>query len=238
MKNLTRFFFYYTFLAINGLSIISVFFLERPYNLLYAAVLIPSVLFFWLKVTDPQHATESSWSARLVVVIGVLSALSILGYYLFDLRHGKISDLEKSLVEEKASSGLQVASISAELAAVREELEESRQEVLSASKSAVPVKRDQEIADLLNSLESTTSAIKKDAQGDKEVVLGSIKIKDTTAVNVYEKTSKNSKIVGIAEPDKNYSYFEYSGTWYLIEISEGRQGYIESDKVKLANSVQ
>lgn len=235
MKNLTRFFFYYTFLAINSLAVVSVFFLERPYNLIYAVVLIPSVLFFWLKVTDPQHATESSWSARLVIAIGVLSSLSILGYYLYDIRSGKISDLEKNLVQERANSGLQVASISAELALLREELRESREQVLAATISAEKTDRTQEIADLLNSLDSTSSAIRKDEQKKQEVVLGSIKLTGTTATNVYEEKNSNSKIVGIAEPEKSYKYFEYSGTWYLIAVSEGRQGFIESDKVKLAN---
>jgi len=231
MKKLTRFFFYYTFLLLNAMTVVSVVFLETPYNLIYAVVLTPALVFFWLKITDPIGATESSWSARLVIAIGVLSSLSILGFYLFQVEKQEIAALEEQLANERATSGLQIASISGELSLLRTQLLE-KTSVLMASTSAEikPNQESQEILALLNALESSD----KDTTDDNELLaIGKVKSSSEAVSNAYEQGSSSSKIVGIIEPDKIYNYFEYTGSWYLVELSEGRQGWVESDKVIL-----
>lgn len=239
MRNLTRFFFYYTFLSVNALVFVSFSFLDTPYNLIYTVVLAPTVLFFWLKITDPEGSTESSWSARLVIAIGVLSSLSILSFYLYQTKEGLVSELEQQLAQERTNSGLQVASISGELALLRSELltreQDQDTDVLEASTSARNDQDSKEILDLLNALDQTNQNDKNSEDISTKDVIGKVSLLSSSPANVYKEGNLNAKIVGILEPELDYNYFEYNGSWYLVEISADRQGWVESGKVKVVN---
>lgn len=228
MKKISRFFFYYTFILLNGLTVVSLFFLGSPYNLLYGVVLVPSLLFFWIKITDPLHATESSWSARLVIAIAVVSSLLIFGFYLRNDLYQKASIVEGQLAMEKSNSASQMASISAELALLRQQL--NQQTEAEPVASSEPKIVDQQVIDLLNSIETTD---KNDSQ--QPTILGEVRLKGKAESNVYESKSNSSKIIGIAEVNTSYDYFKLEDTWYYLEISEGRRGWIESDKVYITD---
>ena len=82
MKKYNSIIFYYSVFIVTVVLIGSVFFLPRPFNIIQPIAFAPMFIFFWLKITSPEDATESSWSVRLILILFVLSSLGILGYYL------------------------------------------------------------------------------------------------------------------------------------------------------------
>ena len=225
MKILTKFFFYYTLISLNALTVVSIFFLQAPLNLLYAVVLAPSTLFFWLKVTDPKGATESSWSARIVITIGIVSSLLILALYLQTDSNTKSKHISEILDKERSESSVKIASASAEINRLKLELDDNKAKD-EQDKQTLPDTNSQEVIDLLNSLPSA-----QPSPTSTPLVSAKGKVKAIKTADVYEDRDSSSKVIGIVEKNSTYDYFDQNGNWYLIQIVEGRTGWVEFDKV-------
>jgi len=226
MKNIGKFFFYYTVLGVTGLTIGSFFFLPTPYNLIQPIVLVPSLLFFWLKITDPDSATESSWSGRIVVVLTVLTALMLFGYY---LKSDSKAQVKALTLQVEQSNQTTEASISAELALLKQELVnmKSTRDVESAASSSA---NSNDILDLLRSLDPVKPSATP-APVMAKIIIGQVQIAGTSPINVYEQNNNSSKIIGVAEGQSVYDYYESKGKHYLIKLGETQEGWVEAENV-------
>lgn len=219
MKNLTNIVFYYTVFALTILTLASFFYLDMPYSLIQAVLISPSALFFWLRITDPEHATEASWSGRLITVVVILISVSLFSFYIF------INKPKETI--QVTSSDVETASLSAQIKALEDQVQnfsEEKKEIEESTKSG-----SNEIIDLINSLPSTIPSPTPTAT--PRISLGNVQVKQTVGTNIYQEANQNSKIIGIAEGGKKYIYYEKVLNWYLIEFEESLTGWVQSKEV-------
>lgn len=57
-------------------------FSPAPLNLVSGILMFPILLYFWIKLTSPEHVGPALWSFRLLVCIIILSILGIGAYFL------------------------------------------------------------------------------------------------------------------------------------------------------------
>ena len=224
MKKQTGFFFYYTTAAITIVLIGSVFFLTEPFNFALPLLFLPSFIFSWLKITNPQEATENSWSLRLLTIIAVLSALGLFAFQLESKSVKKIDAIKEEnnqLITESVKSSEMVASMSGEIAMLKKEIEIKN---IENEKKLDP----ETISDLLGTLD-------EEPQPKEDSVLGQIKVVSTDQINIFEKADIASRILGIADSTLKYDYFKKEDNWYFIQFTDNQKGWVKEDFVTEVN---
>jgi hypothetical protein len=82
MSKLQKILSFYSIIVVTALVVGAPFFQSRAEGLFILVLFAPVAIFFWLKITHPEKVDTLNWSLRLVVVLGLLSSLTLFGYYL------------------------------------------------------------------------------------------------------------------------------------------------------------
>ena len=237
MKQSNNFVFYYAVAITSILLIGSIFFFPTPFNIIQPIILTPMFLFFWLKITSPEEATEASWSGRLVLVIISLTGLGILGYYLASQTPEQKEDVAGVQIEDPS------ASVSAELAELREELadlKDLKEQIENTEEAETEEEQQGQLLDLLNSLgtpEPEESTVEDDTEttSTQRVLVGYVKVSGAQAVDIFEDKLDTAKITGVALPNARMPFYQSAGNWYEVEYEEGLFGWVKANQVTETN---
>lgn len=237
MKKFEKILFGYSIIAVTLIFITSGLFAPSPQNLISAALLLPILAFFWLRVTNPQSVTVAKWSARLLIVIGLLSSMSIYAFILggtitgggqkqADLvaqeYQGKVSQLEEEI--EKLN---QEAKTSEELA---EELSDIKDELKALNLEGKLIlgtqNQSSQLGDLLKELE----------ENEDKIPLGNVSLSSDLVkeVSAYDEPNFSAVTVGTINYGVSYPYFEVNGSWYQIRLADETLGWVHERDVDVA----
>src|SRR5260221_11567215 len=82
MQKWEKIFFFYSLTGITIFIISFGIFLPRPINLVTGILMLPIVLYFWIRVTNPEKTNPTYWSYRFIFILFALIFLGIGAYYL------------------------------------------------------------------------------------------------------------------------------------------------------------
>jgi len=208
---------YYYGLIARTTIFLGSFFVPAPYRYLQVAILGPYILLAWINVTNPKKVNESVWSFRIIFVSVVLITLGAASFYLsaIELQNYKGKNTIQYSTEGDDTSKKLVASLSAEIAKLREELKNNKPRE----------NEDGNLSGLIDLIESGATPSPRNP-------IGQIKTIGESEIDIYEKPNTDSLILGIAIPNRTYSYFQKNSDWYLISLDGGVEGWIEKSSTK------
>jgi len=95
-----------------------------PYKYLQVAMLGPYILLAWINIANPKKVNEAVWSTRIIFIAVVLIVLGVGTFYLStkESRNFKADNTTFYNAEGANASDKLMASLSAEIAKLREEL--------------------------------------------------------------------------------------------------------------------
>lgn len=237
MKGMEKFLFYYSLLAITILFFTSVFFAPRPLNFISLVLLIPIIIYFWLKTTSPASTTPNFWSLR---VVGVLLVLSILGIFSYSLGTTKqVPQKTENLDETKVKSDSDVITkeLLSKIAALNEEdsNEEIAKELAEIRKELARISsRSANDTGIGGSTLGKVTDVEDISKTLESIPYGFVTIKEAgvDGIDVLDDPVFSASRVGIMRKDTNYEFFEKKDGWYLIKLPEGDQGWVNQRDVK------
>lgn len=235
MNKYQKFLFYYSLIVSSVLFINAIFLTPSPQNLFFLALFMPITLYFWLLISvskDKKKQGEENmfnWSLKLAGIVLLLSALGVFAYFLA----GQMDPVSKNL---SAMNKAYIASI--------DELEQKIEELTSS--------QDEELLSELEDIKDELSNLKDDQLTEGTLGLtdeyepytsksvssntsrGYLTISDNrwSLVDIFEDSLSSSKIVGQMEYGEKYPFFESRGSWYLIRLPDGTEGWITASFVK------
>ena len=220
MRGFQIFLAYYTLIVSVSIFIWSLIFVPKPEGILLALLIFPVSLYFWLTLsgTFKPNSEDQRKSAKLPIFILATLFISALGIFTYSTTTGRlaserIASLEKDL--DKASQN-------------KESYENVAKELKDTKKALALAKLEKK------DLEKPAVLAESNPQ------VGTITIKDTAyaIVEVYEKKSFTSNVIGKAEYGKDYTFIEKDQNWYLIILPDSQEsgsvkdGYINSQFVR------
>ncbi len=215
-----RKFTYYYGLIATTIVLFGSLFVPAPFKYLQMLALAPFTLLAWVNFTNPHKVSEAKWSMRIIIISALLIPLGAGAFYLSMQPPEPERDVLGTQKSEKSEE--LIASMSAEITKLREELKESTSKENESKR----------LTGLMNLIEqeSTPTPMPK-------LTVGSVKVISTTEVDVYEEQSASSIVVGIASPNQVYPYSQKDENWYLVtlgysEDSEELIGWIEKAAVR------
>lgn len=220
MKKFRSFSYYYTLLVVTILVFGGVFFLPHPFRVIQPLILIPTFLYFWLNLTNPEAATETEWSTRAAILVLGFAALGIFGYGLtvkMNLQTTKTTDEAKQNEDT-------INQLRDEINSLKESISGSNESSESAE-TLGEATNSEEISDLLKYLDGKSDNATPTPAAS---VTGQVRIINKEEVDVYQQNSLTARIIGIATLGTTYPFYESTGNWYLIEYAAGKQGWVES----------
>lgn len=160
MRRFEKFLFFYSILTITLLFVSSVFFLDKPQNLINGALLIPLVFYFWLKLTSPDAVDAARWSLRFLIVITVLTGLGIFGFYLASSRPKSRPPDTAASLQELTDKINQLKESEADSAQISQELIKIKEELTKIRRLNQIQNQDEGLTDILTATESPTPKTK------------------------------------------------------------------------------
>jgi hypothetical protein len=222
MKGFAKFLAFYSLIITTVLLVGSSFFLPTPQGYIIAASLVPMTIYFWITATDPASVSANKWSLRLVFSVIIIGVLGVFGYWLSEFapqpqQSDQQAQIEQILSEVKTNNKSDYQKIIDQLEELSYEVNSSKtndnssDEVLSLTTQSP----EEDLVDLVeqNYLEKKG-----------EITINS---KVWNSIDVYEKASGSSNIIGSIDYGKNYPYFKKEGDYYLIELPDDTQGYVK-----------
>lgn len=218
MRKYQIFLAYYTFIVSSSLFISAFIFAPKPEGFFLALLLIPISLYFYLLIsgTFKAHAEakveNKNLNLKFPFILMTLFFISSFAIFFYSISNQQtlskeIISLKKDL-ERKTQNQESYKQISEELKEV---------------KSAIAVAK----------TKKTEASVDESASG-----VGAVTINDSKyqTVDVYEKKTSSSNIIGKAEYGREYTFIEKTPNWYLIllpDLQTGiKEGYIGSLFVK------
>lgn len=186
-----------------------------PLNLISGMLLLPVVFYFWIKLTSPQVVDADKWSIRFLLILGILSALGVFGFYL-------ARSIENSPVETSLKNQL------VEMQKKNEELSQKLEKYITPTQTPASKEKvkgvdieGESIADLL--IESSP-----DPTGAQKII-SKTGIKQ---VDVYQSPNTTSKKIGNLELNLNYPYLESVDGWYKVAVTSSTVGWVSNTQVQ------
>lgn len=169
-----------------------------------------------------------NWSFKLAGIVLLLSILGVFAYFLA----GKMDPVNNNL------SAMNKAHISS--------IDELKQEIekLASSQDEQVLGEIDDIRDELNSLKDEQSTpdtlglednyglYDSDISGDTPTGYLTISDNKWGSVDIFEDSLSSSKIVGQMEYGETYPFFESRGSWYLVKLPDGTEGWVTTTFVK------
>ena len=226
------FLYYYSLITTIALFIYSIGFAPQPSGLLLVLFLIPISVYFWLSSTqrskkipvpngDATPGSGGKLSAPLIVLATLfISGFSIYTYTLLNNREAKQTPPELT----KTIDALNAIMTNAQL---------------SSSAEAQLVKEIQNIKAKLDSRTTpglvTPSPTKIASASAASDHIGFITIKDPKrkTVDVYQKKSSASAVVGKAEFGKEYFFTKKEDAWYFTTLTDETEGWVSDQYMKI-----
>ncbi len=240
MKRYQLFLAYYTLITSTSLFIWSLIFASKPQGFFLTLLIIPISLYFWLIVLGifkPQPAKSlfinqigeegSKWPLIILMTL-FISSFSLLVYSIISSR-------------SPGSESVLLPAVSKEISSLRQEIEKLSPDKESSANAKLAEEL-KAVKSKLTDLQSGQKRIEEASFSAEEASPGgtlTIKDKKNSTVNVYERKSLTSKIIGKAEFGKTYIFIEKYPDWYLVLLADvqknqnsGGQGFISSQFVK------
>lgn len=187
-----------------------------PYKLIQAVVLLPGVIYLWIRLTSPETALENQWAARFVIVIFGLCALGTLAYFL--------NVKQAVLIPSQTLDNGELKSY------LTDQINDLKKEIVSLKAAPTPIP-DLSGQTNANNLLDVLSATDKPTKQS----IGTLQINSEADLNVYKEANKVSEVVGVALHGTNYEYFEKINNWYLIDFDGEEMGWITSSDITEVN---
>jgi len=218
---------YYTLITSLALFIWSIFYAQKPEGFFLTILIIPIGIYFWILVAGAAKPRSSDSSAEnqkprggakfplIVLMTLFVSSFSIFVY----------SEIESRSLNQQ-SSAIQT---SKQISSLRLELEKQNKVFHEETLGELGKIKNQ----LINLKDAQKVTEDTKILGDVTALVGTVTIKDqkNQTVNVYAEKSVSSKLVGLAEFGKNYTFLEKDQDWYLILLG-AKEGFIRSLFVK------
>jgi len=238
MKKFEKLLFIYSIAAVTAILITFGLYSPMPQNLISGLLLLPILLYFWLRMTNPQEVKVPRWSGRLLIIVVVLCALGVYAGFLSRLINkepvdGRIDELRKEAqekidklqadVDEYKQKEEDYRNLNDELAGIRDEISRLSAEgklTLGASQSG-------SLADFLKNTAEPTPA------SDGYVSIKHSLIKE---LDVLDKPNFSAKKVGLMSYGTSYPYSEISVGWYKIKLSGNISGWVNERDVTVADN--
>jgi len=80
MKNLEKFLFFYSIIVINVLFTVIGVISPKPVNIISISLLLPLLIYFWIRLTSPKGSDPVLWSLRFFLSIFAVSVIAVLGF--------------------------------------------------------------------------------------------------------------------------------------------------------------
>jgi len=213
MKGLEKILFFYSILALTSLTVAFGVFEPKPLNLITIGILSPILIYFWLRMTGPDHTTPDKWTLRLLASIVILAGMGIYGVY-FAKKYAAIQN-QQAATDQINQLKEQNSSLTAQLQDLSQQAASSPQP--SATTSAIKVAS--------ASATPATSALPSPASGLSLTPKGSI------PVTIYMDHDSSSKAVGTLLPGKIYPYTDRFSTWYKVSVDNSFEGWVSGTLV-------
>jgi hypothetical protein len=220
MDIIKKLLFYYSIILTTVLIIGTIFFMPEPRNFVLSASLIPITLFLWLITTSPGRVSAANWSLRLLLIVGLFSAL---GLYSYSFTRTPVETPEDIAKKDQAIDDIKVAidklrdnptddAMLNTLESIREELDDIKSEQTSIKSVIGTTSR-------INSTlgESDTYSSPLDTSG----AIGKVTPRSSiTIAKVYADADNASSTVGTLSYGKSYSFYKSQGSWYQIFLED------------------
>ena len=226
MRSLEKFLFFWGIIVVTAGGIGTLFFSPRPENFIVLILFSPIIAYFWLRVTSPAEVATSKWSLRLIFVIFLLTTFGIFAFSL-----NKRLELNKEAAKEALVQGETLK----KLEEVRQELATLSRVGTSSDEIASDVARiKEELAQLEKSEGSLNPNLLGALENLEDVPMGQVTIAKSTTkeIDVLDKAAFGATAVGKITYGVAYEYFQKETTWYLIELPDGVQGWVNAKDVK------
>lgn len=228
-------------MAITILFFTSVFFSPQPQNFISLGLLLPLIVYFWLRTTSPKSTSPNLWSVRVIIVMLIFSFLGILSYSLGAPKQtAKNADVADSTTQKETSdeamqqllSKISALSESGTSAEVAEELAVIRKELarISGSKTS----QTSSVGGTGGSTLGETTDVNEISKLLEDIPYGFVTIKNqgVSGIDVLDDPVFSASRVGSMQEGENYEFFEKKDGWYLIKLTNGTQGWVNERDVK------
>jgi hypothetical protein len=241
MKGAEKFLFYYSLLAITILFFTSVFFAPKPQNFISLILLIPLIIYFWIKTTSPSTTTPNFWSIRVLAVLLILSLLGIISYSLGVPK--QTAQVKKGQVAVQGVNDEAIQELAAKISAL--DKDGSSEEI---AKELADIKEQLARITGKTSTSSTTGGTGGVTLGEnfssddvseliKNIPYGLVKIsnQNVTELDVLAEAAFSSRRMGSMQSGQNYEFFEKKDGWYLVKLTDGTLGWVNERDVQEVN---
>lgn len=235
MKKFNAFSFYYTLVVVSIIVFGSVLTLPDPFNMILPLALAPSFLYLWLNVTNPQSASESSWSYRVMLVIVILMGLGLFGYLSAPKLINNQDDPVITSNEEQKIDELntQIGELKDQISGLKNDDDTSTKE--DESETLGDKDNKDQITDLIKYLETKESTNSANPNTASLTAAGYVRVSTKTEIDVYSTNNETARIVGIASLGNKYPFYESKGGWYMIEFDANKKGWVKAQDVTEVN---
>jgi len=236
-----RLLFYYSIIISTSLFLWIIFSVPKPEGFIFLLLFLPIPFHFWITITGlrktkpkvdssntdtqqapPKPKTHVRFGFFVLVMIAI-NTLSIFTYSLMSERQflaeknpdeaiDELSDTDKKL--EKIIYSLEDLGYTNEYSL--EQLDKIYAEIIENEPVVL----------------GTTSELESILDEDKVATKKVIRSIAPYPLDVYERNSSSSKIVGEAEFDESYPYIKKEGNWYQITLSDSTVGWVMAQFVE------
>lgn len=210
MHKFEKFLFIYSIIAITIFFISFGIFSPKPLNFISGTLLLPILIYFWLRFSSPQGTSAEAWSVRFLVVIVTMSLVGIYGFHLFN-------QVDPTKYEN---------TLKTQLAEALKKNEELNQKINTSTKTASPS------ASPLEKVKGESSVV--DIISEQVVKSGGTRItlkSDITAAYIYSEQALTSKKIDNIIKGVTYPFITKDGSWYKVIASDSRTGWVSSADV-------
>jgi len=210
MHKFEKFLFVYSIIAVTIFFISFGVFSPKPLNFISGVLLLPILIYFWLRFSSPQGVSAEIWSVRFLILVVTLSLIGIYGFHLF-------AQVDPTKYETALKS---------QLAEALKKNEELNQKINVATKTASPS------AAPIDKVKGESSVV--DIISEQAVKAGGTRItlkQDVTTAYIYTEQALTSKKIDNIIKGVNYPFITKDGSWYKVIASDSRTGWVSSADV-------
>ena len=232
MVKFEKILFVYSIIAVTLVFITSGIFAPTPQNLISGVLLLPIIAFFWLRMSNPQSTTLGMWSARLLIIIFLLTGLGGYAYFLSQTttatnQNGEEKDVRIQELEKDINKLKEEAKTNEELEGQLTDIKDELKKLGSEGKLTLGAQgKDSQIGDLLAELEA-----------EKNLPLGNVGVESEIIgkASVYLNPDFASEIIETINFGASSPYFEVNGNWYKIQLPDETFGWVHERDVSISD---
>jgi len=227
MKKIHPFLFYYCVIITTILFIVTIFFMPKLQNFVLLLLFLPVTLYFWLSISNPSEVSAAKWSARLLFIVFIFSALGVFAHSLALQSFTRKEATKKSLETTQVIEGLK--SEIEKLHTPEDSSEDILQRLDKIKEELADISSQQKIEQTLGLTIDEPDQISLSVDREIDSPLGFVTIKDRAQPTaVYEEASSSSKIVGDFEYNKKYPFFKNEDDWFQILLPNDVEGWVQT----------